>query len=42
MHFYGYDSFEGFGKLDEKDIHSFYTDINFETDYQKVSKRIKN
>jgi len=41
MHFYGYDSFEGFGKLDEKDIHFFYTDINFETDYQKVSKRIK-
>tara|TARA_B110000116_G_scaffold184771_1_gene160141 strand:+ start:149 stop:895 length:747 start_codon:yes stop_codon:yes gene_type:complete len=39
--FYGYDSFEGFGEIEESDIHSFYTDENFATNYEKVSKRVK-
>ena len=38
--FYGFDSFEGFGNLDDSDKHSFYTDINFTTDYNKVVKRV--
>jgi hypothetical protein len=38
--FYGFDSFEGFGDLDDSEKHSFYTDINFETDYNKVFKRV--
>jgi len=40
MKFYGFDSFEGFGELDDSEKHSFYTDINFETDYNKVFKRV--
>ncbi len=39
--FYGYDSFEGFGDIEESDIHSFYTDENFATNYKMVSKRVK-
>jgi len=38
--FYGFDSFQGFGKLSESEKHSFYTDINFETEYKKTFKRV--
>jgi len=41
MHFYGYDSFEGFGDLPESDQHRFYSDINFATNYEKVYSRVK-
>ena len=41
MIFYGFDSFEGFGQLDDSEKHSFYTDINFKTSYNKVFKRVK-
>ena len=41
MHFFGFDSFEGFGKLPESDQHRFYTDINFATNYGKVCIRVK-
>ena len=41
MHFFGYDSFEGFGKLPDSDQHRFYTDINFKTNYEKVNSRVK-
>ena len=40
MKFYGFDSFEGFGSLEEVDEHPFYTDVNFSTNYQKVYARI--
>ena len=40
MKFYGFDSFQGFGKLSESEKHSFYTDINFETEYKKTFKRV--
>ena len=39
--FYGFDSFSGFGKLKDNDIHPFYKDENFRTDFSKVEKRIK-
>lgn len=39
--FFGFDSFEGFGKLDDDDVHSFYTDQNFETSYSEVQKRVQ-
>ncbi|MEG3639605.1 class I SAM-dependent methyltransferase [Magnetococcus sp. PR-3] len=39
MDFYGFDSFDGFGEIQEQDKHPFYTDINFKTDYQQVKKR---
>jgi O-methyltransferase len=38
--FVGFDSFEGFGLLDEGDEHPFYTDENFETSFATVSKRV--
>ena len=41
MKFYGFDSFKGFGELDESEEHSFYTDINFMTNYKKVLNRVK-
>jgi hypothetical protein len=41
VNFYGFDSFEGFGELDENDKHSFYTDHNFEVEYNSVLKRVK-
>lgn len=41
MKFYGFDSFEGFGELDEKDAHPFYVDLNFKTDFEVVKKRLK-
>jgi len=40
IHFFGYDSFEGFGNISEIDKHKFYTDINFETSYKKTKQRI--
>lgn len=40
MKFYGFDSFAGFGELDNNDIHRFYTNVNFETDYNKTYKRV--
>jgi hypothetical protein len=39
--FYGFDSFCGFGEINEGDVHSFYTDENFATDFDKVQKRVK-
>lgn len=39
MKFFGFDSFSGFGELDEKDKHPFYTDTNFATDYDRVQRR---
>jgi len=38
--FYGFDSFEGFGELDEEDDHPFYKDSNFETNYEVVNNRV--
>ena len=37
--FIGFDSFEGFGELEEEDKHPFYVDQNFTTSYKKVKKR---
>jgi O-methyltransferase len=39
--FYGFDSFQGFGKLSDKDQHPFYTDLNFSVDSQSVRRRIR-
>ena len=39
--FYGFDSFEGFGDLPSHDKHDFFQNKNFETNYNKVIKRIK-
>jgi hypothetical protein len=39
--FFGFDSFEGFGKIEKIDEHPFYDDSNFPTSYQKVSKRLR-
>ena len=41
MIFFGFDSFAGFGEVDNFDKHKFYTDINFKTDYEKVLNRIR-
>jgi len=38
--FFGFDSFEGFGDVNESDKHSFYTDENFSTNLANVEKRI--
>ena len=38
--FYGFDSFQGFGDLDEKDRHPFYKDQNFSTSLVKVKRRV--
>ena len=40
INFYGFDSFEGFGELSEKDKHPIYKDLNFETSYKNVFQRI--
>lgn len=37
--FWGFDSFDGFGDLKEDEKHSFYTDQNFSTSYDRVNKR---
>lgn len=39
--FVGFDSFEGFGELDAEDMHPFYKNLNFQTDYNSVFKRVK-
>ena len=39
--FFGFDSFSGFGDLNDSDVHPFYTDENFDTDYNKVNNRIR-
>jgi hypothetical protein len=39
--FFGFDSFAGFGQLENIDKHPFYENENFATDYDKVQKRIK-
>ena len=39
--FIGFDSFEGFGKLDDFDQHPFYIDQNFKTDFRNVKKRVE-
>lgn len=39
--FYGFDSFEGFGALNENDKHPFYTDENFETSLPAVERRVR-
>ena len=39
--FVGFDSFEGFGELDEDDKHPFYVDQNFTTSYKKVKRRVE-
>ena len=38
--FYGFDSFDGFGELDETDKHPFFVGSNFTTDYNEVKKRV--
>lgn len=40
MKFMGFDSFSGFGTLEGSDIHSFYTDQNFQTEKNRVEKRV--
>lgn len=40
--FYGFDSFSGFGYLNEDDQHPFYTDENFTTNFLEVSKRVQS
>ena len=37
--FFGFDSFEGFGELANDEKHSFYTDTNFATNYNRVLRR---
>jgi len=39
--FFGFDSFEGFGKTDRMDQHPFYIDSNFQVDYKKVERKVK-
>ena len=39
--FYGFDSFDGFGKLNEEDFHPFYADEQFKTSISQVNNRIK-
>lgn len=39
--FYGFDSFEGFGKVEEHDKHPFYIDNIFKTNYKKTIKEIQ-
>jgi len=39
--FIGFDSFEGFGEIDEFDKHPFYVDQNFKTNYLNVKRRVE-
>lgn len=39
MHFFGFDSFDGFGE-NIKDDHPFFVDDHFATDFKKVNKRV--
>ena len=38
---YGFDSFAGFGPLEEEDRHPFYTGENFRTSLQQVERRVR-
>ena len=38
---YGFDSFAGFGPLEEEDRHPFYTSENFETSLPQVERRVR-
>ena len=38
---YRFDSFSGFGKINEEDKHLFYTNVNFDTSYKNVCKRVE-
>jgi len=38
--FYGFDSFSGFGKIADDDLHPFYTDENFSTSITVVKRRV--
>lgn len=40
--FFGFDSFSGFGKVDEKEKHPFYLDINFSVNQERVMRNIRN
>tara|TARA_B100000965_G_scaffold8029_2_gene6199 strand:+ start:1089 stop:2252 length:1164 start_codon:yes stop_codon:yes gene_type:complete len=40
IRFFGFDSFEGFGKLDKDEIHPFYVDEQFKTSFNHVKKKI--
>ena len=39
--FFGFDSFNGFGEISDEDEHPFYTDENFDTDFNIVIHRVK-
>ena len=39
--FYGFDSFQGFGELPDKDRHPIYKDVHYETSYEKVDSRVR-
>ncbi|MDR1381733.1 MAG: TylF/MycF family methyltransferase [Tannerella sp.] len=39
--FFGFDSFAGFGELEEIDRHPFFVNENFATSYKKVDDRVK-
>ncbi len=39
--FYGFDSFAGFGILNDEDKHPFYTDENFKTNIETVNRRVQ-
>lgn len=39
--FFGFDSFQGFGDLNEDEKHSFYKNENFKSNYNQVNKRIE-
>ncbi|QWD98820.1 class I SAM-dependent methyltransferase [Polynucleobacter sp. MG-5-Ahmo-C2] len=39
--FFGFDSFSGFGDLNEDDEHPFYTDENFSTSLSAVNNRVQ-
>ena len=39
--FYGFDSFAGFGAMEEGDKHPFYTDENFSTSLSSVVRRVQ-
>ena len=41
INFFGFDSFDGFGKLDSRDYHPFYEDEQFKTSLPFVKNRIE-
>ena len=41
INFFGFDSFDGFGKLDDEDSHPFYEDEQFKTSLTFVENRIR-